>query len=194
MSPRDLTTEDTTTNTNTMVLKSLDSDLSLTSTELGSEPSDLSESPKPANRIPDHLPTKLTWGTIQIREYNRIVGDHPDTFVGPPLTFDWEYSEQEPLDITLYEESRAPKKTYLRLSSITRKNLLKNKFDIDERTIAASEKEVQRIRKRREATVKQVQRTTSLKKAVKRTFSGERFAKALTSVAGGFAGMTMAHA
>jgi len=97
----------------------------------------------------------VTFGAIEIREFNRIVGDHPDTRVGPPLSLGWEFEQRSPLPLDEYEAVRPPMKANLRMSSITRKNLLHNVFEIPEEEIRAAEKEVQRIAKRREQTSKQ---------------------------------------
>mmetsp|Transcript_5510 Transcript_5510/g.7240 ORF Transcript_5510/g.7240 Transcript_5510/m.7240 type:complete len:185 (+) Transcript_5510:148-702(+) len=178
-------------------LKSHPSDISLSSTECGSDHSISSEDESLKRTfVQDTIPSKLTWGSVQIREYNRMVGDHPGTFIGPPITFGWEYREKEPIDLSEYEETRVERKTYLRLSSITRKNMLKNIFGIDEKEIAASEKEIQRIRKQRESTLKQGKLSKSMEGAarkIRRRFSREKFAKALTAVTGGLAGIYSVH-
>jgi hypothetical protein len=97
----------------------------------------------------------VSFGSVQIREYNRLVGDHPDVRVGPPLTISWEYGVRQPIAIDEYEQNRPAMKKVLRMSSITRKNLLLNVFDIPEEEIRDAEKEVQRIRKSREYSIKQ---------------------------------------
>ena len=144
----------------------------------------------------DELPKKtsrIQWGNIQIREYNRIVGDNPETIVGPPLTLDWQYNEHELITIDEYEETRPKRKVFwrLRLSSITRKNMLKNVFGIPESEIAAAEREVQVIRRQRQSTNKQGRLSSSVENAVqsakrkiKRRFSRENAMMSLSAAYG----------
>ena len=102
-----------------------------------------------------------------MRTYDRIVGDHPDVVVGPPLTFSWEYLQADAVDLDEYEENRAPKKRILRLSSITRKNLLRNVFEATEEEILGAEKEIQKIKKQRENTVRQSKTTSKVESTLK---------------------------
>jgi hypothetical protein len=110
----------------------------------------------------------VSFGSIQQREYNRIVGDHPDVRVGPPVTFSWEYSELSPVSVDDYESNRVPYKKLLRMSSITRKNMLRTIFDIPEEDIRLAEKEVQKIRQQRERSAKQSETSAVVESAVKR--------------------------
>ncbi len=128
----------------------------------------------------------VSFGRVEIREFNRIVGDHPDTRVGPPLSLGWEFDQQSPMPLDEYESQRSPKKQNLRMSSITRKNLLHNVFGIPEEEIRAAEKEVQKIAKLREVTSKQgklSERTEEVVQAARRKFrrslSAERLLRGL---------------
>jgi hypothetical protein len=96
----------------------------------------------------------VSFGNIQVREYERIVGDHPDTRVGVPLTIGWAFVERPPVPIEQYEGNRI-RKGNLRLTSITRKNLLHNVFGIPEEEIRNAEKEIQKIKKQRSTSSKQ---------------------------------------
>jgi hypothetical protein len=92
----------------------------------------------------------VSFGPIQIREYERIVGDHPDTKIGVPISIGWAYYERKPVPIDKYEKQRmerGPKN--LRMTSITRKNLLHNVFGIPEEELREAEMEVQKIKKQR---------------------------------------------
>lgn len=97
----------------------------------------------------------VKFGSVIIREYNRIPGDHPDTRVGPPITISWEYAEQPAKSLDDYEQTRPTKRMNLRLSSITRKNILRNVFEIAEEDIEAAEREAQKVQKLREKTSSQ---------------------------------------
>ena len=73
--------------------------------------------------------SRVQFGAIHVREYERVVGDHPDTRIGVPLSLGWAYYEKESVQIDKYEADRV-RKGNLRMSSITRKNLLHNVFGI----------------------------------------------------------------
>ncbi len=96
----------------------------------------------------------MKFTSVSIREYVRIVGDHPDCRVGPPLSLGWEYTEMPMLDLDEYE-SHHTKRQNFRLTSVTRKNMLHHGFGIPESEIRLAEKEVQKILKQRHDSVKQ---------------------------------------
>jgi hypothetical protein len=128
----------------------------------------------------DKKKSRVSFGDISVREYERIVGDHPDTKVGPPLSIGWAFIEHRPLDLDQYEEVRL-RKGNRRMSSITRKNILHNVFQIPEEEIRMAEKEVQRIMKNREKTSKQgkvsektEEAVQSLGRKLRRSFSKDR--------------------
>lgn len=144
----------------------------------------------------------VNWGSVQIREYNRIVGDHPETLVGPPLTLDWHYIERQPISLDEYEEQRPEKKVFfrLRLSSVTRKNLLKNEFGISDEEIAAAEKEIQLTRKQREASSKQGKISVSVETAfqaarrkLRKRFSRENLMMGLSALSSGISPIPMVY-
>jgi hypothetical protein len=114
----------------------------------------------------------VRFGVIDQRIYNRIVGDHPEVKVGPPITFSWEYGVLPSTPIDEYEAQKLRSSTtssnttlsnrYQRsydglrkLSSITRKNMLRTLFDVSEEEIIAAEREVQQIQKQRERSISQ---------------------------------------
>lgn len=53
---------------------------------------------------------KVHFGTVLVREYDMILGDHPCCGYGPPVTLDWDYLEYEPLDVNDYEFHRPPRR------------------------------------------------------------------------------------
>mmetsp|Transcript_20929 Transcript_20929/g.31720 ORF Transcript_20929/g.31720 Transcript_20929/m.31720 type:complete len:235 (+) Transcript_20929:1-705(+) len=46
---------------------------------------------------------KIRFGTVLVRDYDIILGDHPCCSYGPPITIDWNYHQYEPLDVNVYE-------------------------------------------------------------------------------------------
>lgn len=96
----------------------------------------------------------VRFSEIKVREYNRTIGDHPEAF-GPPITIGWEFIENPATPLDKYESERPTRRRNLRLSSVTRKNLLVNVFQVDEEEIRKADNEVKRIRKQRESSNKQ---------------------------------------
>lgn len=92
----------------------------------------------------------VSFGPIHVRQYERIVGDHPETKVGVPLAIGWAYYEDEQhpdgISIDRYESDRI-QRGKLRLSSITRKNMMLHVFKLDEEEIRMAEKRSSKLRK-----------------------------------------------
>ena len=88
---------------------------------------------------------KVQFSVVQVREYERIIGDHPDVSVGPPLSLGWQYEETKPKPLDDYEQSRISKGDY-HLSSFIRKDILVYRFGISEEEIRDVEKEVIRTK------------------------------------------------
>jgi len=104
----------------------------------------------------------VSFGPIHVRQYERIVGDHPDTKVGVPLSIGWGYYEDDNypdgVSIERYESDRI-RKGKMRMSSITRKNLLLNVFGLPEKEVLLAEKRSKKLRKERERGTKKSEST-----------------------------------
>lgn len=140
---------------------------------------------------------RVSFGAIQVREYERMVGDHPDTRIGVPLTIGWGFVEHDTISIDKYESARSSKGN-LRMSSITRKNILHNVFGIPEEEIRSAEKEVQKIKKARERSNKQSKLGAKSESALngfrnraKKLFSADAFIKSVSVMASYGAGSHM---
>lgn len=99
-----------------------------------------------------HKCKMLSWGTVQVRSFPTIPGDHPDTRQGPPLTIGWDHVEEESHDLEDYETQhqadnrRAQNK--LILSSWQRRQILK-RVGAAERDINAGIESAQKINRNR---------------------------------------------
>lgn len=140
---------------------------------------------------------RVSFGGIHIREYERIVGDHPDTRIGVPLAIGWGFHEHQSVPLDKYESERV-RKGNLRMSSITRKNILHNVFGIPEEELRSAEKEVQKIKKSRERSNKQSKLSAKSESALKglrrrlqMTINAEVFIKGLSAAASSGLMMTM---
>jgi hypothetical protein len=115
----------------------------------------------------------------------------PDVKVGPPISIGWSYNELPEQHLDEYEKSQPTKRRNLRLSSITRRNLLINTFEVDEKEIRRAEREVARIQRQREETMTQGKAreivetaVQSTKRKLRRSFSRESFLKGLSAASG----------
>lgn len=139
--------------------------------------------------------TVVGFGSVRIREFDRIVGDHPDVGQGPPLSIGWNYLELEATSLDAYEQGKrdkhaqkvqdaknrggwAPLPGLRKLSSGRRRDMLRIGFDITLRELEQAEAEVEKTKKQREQTNKQKKVFTrteeilqSAQRKLKRTFS-----------------------
>lgn len=126
----------------------------------------------------------VSFGEIQVREYNRILGDCPYVAVGPPIGIGWDYVQSEAVDVGTYEENRPPKKDILRLVSFDRRRIL-YEFQVTEKEIKAAINKIKEERKateikggKKQEATKQGKVPRDSLKAVKRRLSGSKQGKA----------------
>lgn len=71
-------------------------------------------------------PTKVTFHLVHVREFERVVGDHPEVKVGPPISLGWNFVQRSPVMLDSYESSTDHRNSSRlnRLTSIARQNML----------------------------------------------------------------------
>ncbi|KAL9188025.1 hypothetical protein ACHAXT_006403 [Thalassiosira profunda] len=98
---------------------------------------------------------RVSFGTIVVRDYDIILGDHPCCSCGPPITIDWKYHEHDPKDVDVYEFetvlSRKPNLRALMLNYYQRKYLLQDYTELD---FKGAVREIKRIKANRYITEK----------------------------------------
>lgn len=128
----------------------------------------------------------LQFTTIEIRKYNRTLGDHPSCSDGPPVQLDWEYTIEPKTDIDEYEKNRLPRRSrrHLALTSITRRNSMYYHFGYTHDEIDKATESVKKIKKQRNVTKKlgtSIEKTQevvqNVTRRIKRTFSREKLHK-----------------
>jgi hypothetical protein len=89
----------------------------------------------------------VSFGLIQVREYNRVVGDNPTVRVGPPMSIGWEFLQKQAVSVDDYEEIKCPRTLDgFRMRSFTRNRLLRVEFQVSLKDIRAAEKIARKIR------------------------------------------------
>ena len=56
--------------------------------------------------------TSVSFGVVQVREYNRISGNHPDVTDGPSLAIDWGFIQNDDVKVSKYERVARRKRCY----------------------------------------------------------------------------------
>jgi hypothetical protein len=103
--------------------------------------------------------SSVTFGEIQVREFERIVGDHPGVSDrGPPLAIGWGYNERQAVQVETFEAERRPSRSVGHLQPLKgelRRNILLYGFSVSTDDINESLREVCRVQKQRSKTNKQ---------------------------------------
>lgn len=99
---------------------------------------------------------RIQFDRVEIREYNRQIGDNPSCSGGPPIGLSWEYNpEIEALPVEHYEETRGPRRTskQMAMPRSVREEILKNEWGTKQSEIASAVRENFRIKNSRRRTV-----------------------------------------
>ena len=127
--------------------------------------------------------SQVSFGDIQVREFERIVGDHPDVSDrGPPLSIGWAYYQHDSIPLDDYEcqhHSRSPRDSRALemkragkashpsrrrqsssnvmepLKGATRRIILQHGFNVSTGDILEMEKQVQETKRQRSQTARQ---------------------------------------
>mmetsp|Transcript_9670 Transcript_9670/g.22210 ORF Transcript_9670/g.22210 Transcript_9670/m.22210 type:complete len:205 (+) Transcript_9670:91-705(+) len=95
----------------------------------------------------------VSFDSVDIRSYDRCVGDNPSCSNGAPLSLGWNYSESS-IDLDEYEMERSSLRTRPELvGKAQRFNILIHEWDIEERELKASRKETRKVQKQRKQTL-----------------------------------------
>ena len=95
--------------------------------------------------------SKVSFASIEVREYERVVGDHPGTQHGPPLSIGWAFVQHTAMDLDRYEVQRR-QKGIRPLTCITRRLILRDAYEISAVELVKAENDVSRIRIQRNQT------------------------------------------
>jgi len=96
---------------------------------------------------------KLSFSTLEIREYKITVGDNPSVSRGPPISLDWKYDEKKTLVVPLedYEDNRGMRrcKSEMAMPDRYRRSRLLEEHDISIKQVVKATKNAAKARKQR---------------------------------------------
>ena len=86
---------------------------------------------------------RITFQEVTVREYDMVLGDHPNCSYGPPISLGWDYLEYEPMNVNEYEfhHSRRRNLRQLMLNFYRRQEILLKDHTEDELKSATKEKD-----------------------------------------------------
>ena len=114
----------------------------------------------------------VSFGSVKVREFNRIAGDHPDCTDGPPMSLDWKFIEQTPVTVEWYEGQQLYRRQGLfAVPSDMRTEILLHGFNNSEEDLLAAEKMAFKTARKREKTRKQQQLNLRTRHFIKTTAS-----------------------
>lgn len=110
--------------------------------------------------------------TIEIREYNVIVGDNPCCSSGPPISLGWHYNQEVqngmPLDqYEKYREGHRRTTHQMRIPASIRHQTLRE-WDIPTREILSAQETCETIKKQRCRTMRKHQRKSNIRTFTRR--------------------------
>jgi hypothetical protein len=118
---------------------------------LTSNSSDLSSSGKKMNR-------SVSFHSVDVREYDRTIGDNPSCRSGPPVSLDWSYSKkyEQPKALDEYEREREPDRVKnlrgLHINKYRRRNLLSFNWGHSEEDMKSARQETKKLQRQRSLT------------------------------------------
>ena len=109
----------------------------------------------PPSKSSNSLKRNVSFGNMQIREYNVALSDHPSCSYGPPIQLSWEYQEKAVVPLESYEASREGNRRQghsLLLSFYERHFMLIKQAGYSKREIKETMREVERVKRERQVT------------------------------------------
>ena len=112
---------------------------------------------KTVNSTPTPKSKRVQFGDLQMRFYNRILGDNPacSNDGGPPLSLDWTYHTLPfSTSISEYETNRLPRRTRRQflMTHSTRRNMMVYHFGYTHQDVDKAARSTSKIRKQRDQT------------------------------------------
>ena len=100
----------------------------------------------------------VSFVSVDVREYDRTIGDNPSCRSGPPLSLDWSYSKkyEHPKALDEYELEREPERVQhidgLLVNKYRRRNLLSFNWGHSEEEMKSARQETKKLQRQRSMT------------------------------------------
>ncbi|KAL7533541.1 hypothetical protein ACHAXR_005303 [Thalassiosira sp. AJA248-18] len=98
----------------------------------------------------------VSFHSVDVREYDRTVGDNPSCRSGPPMSLDWSYSKKYEKNINEYELERSSDRVSsikkLHMNKYKRRNVLAFHWGHSEDEMKAARRSTKKIQRRRSMT------------------------------------------
>lgn len=98
----------------------------------------------------------VSFHSVDVREYDRTVGDNPACRSGPPISLDWSYSKKCTRDLEEYElersSERVPHLRKLHVNKWKRRNMLSLQWGLTEDELREARRGTRRVRRQRSVT------------------------------------------
>jgi hypothetical protein len=124
----------------------------------------------------------VQFDSIQIREYNIIMGDNPSCSSGPPISLGWQYSQKDPpcgISLELYEVHRKGHRRspyQMRIPPYVRHQTLRE-WDVPARDIMTAQEICEITKKQRYQTMQREHRNLIIKDLFQRLMRKALFVK-----------------
>ena len=113
-------------------------------------------SPKQSSPAATRIKKTVSFHQVQVQEYARTIGDHPDVVLGPPISMDWEPQHREAHDFDDYETTREGRrkasKIDMRIHPNTRNRMMIS-AGVSKEEIKAATRTANRVSSQRKSTV-----------------------------------------
>lgn len=105
-----------------------------------------------------NLSRNVSFSSLEVREYEITLGDHPSVSVGPPISLSWKYNKETSFDIEAFEAGRQPRRSRsdLILDIRKRRQILKEGAGFSASEIKHATMEVLRIKKNRSQSTSKI--------------------------------------
>jgi hypothetical protein len=102
------------------------------------------------------LKRNVSFSSLEVREYNIALSDHPSCSYGPPIQLGWDYRQKKAVEVEEYEEARLQQPRRGRhemvLSYNVRRYLLMKKAGYSDQDLEEAMSEVDRVKRERMVT------------------------------------------
>ena len=114
----------------------------------------------------------VSFGVIEVRDYERVAGDHPDVNGGVPLAIGWAFVQKEPVTVerAMNNKLRYQHKQMKTLDAEARKTLLLRGFDVNRKEVEQAEKAAKQARSKRQQTLMKIKMEETGRKSMASLF------------------------